>query len=144
MWKIFFLLIPIFGLSQEKIPKNANAIEVKGVSFRQVADGLLDAGYTLERTDSSFQTIKTEFKTGIGKNKWMKLRLMIRVKDTTATITGEWYNTMFIGSKLLGVEQTIDNSTYKIEYTSGNPKNCFTEMNNFALSLHKPILYIAK
>ncbi|HEY0750045.1 MAG TPA: hypothetical protein VGD26_02750, partial [Chitinophagaceae bacterium] len=77
MWKIFFLLIPIFGLSQEKIPKNANAIEVKGVSFRQVADGLLDAGYTLERTDSSFQTIKTEFKTGIGKNKWMKLRLMI-------------------------------------------------------------------
>ena len=144
MLKYIFLLFPLFALSQQKIPKKTNTIEVKGVSFKEVANSLLDAGYAFEKTDSNFQTIKTEFKDGVGKNKWMKLRLMTRVKDSTATITGEWYNTMFIGAKLLGVDQTIENSTYKIEYTSGNPKNCFLEMNAFANSFKKAITYLVK
>lgn len=142
MLKYLFLLFPIVALFQQSIPKKANTIEVKGVSFKEVANGLLDAGYSFEKVDSNFQTIKTEFKEGTGKNKWMKLRLITRVKDSTVIITGEWYNTMFIGSKLLGVEQTVENSTYKIEYTSGNPKNCFMEMNSFALSLKKEMLYL--
>ena len=98
-------------------------------------------GYSFEKIDSNYQRIKTEFKTDEGKNKWMKLRLFIRVKDSTAIITGEWYNTMFIGSKLLGIEQTIENSTDKIENTIGNPKNCFNEMNKFALLFNKPVEY---
>jgi hypothetical protein len=69
---------------------------------------------------------------------------MIRLTDSTAIITGEWYNTMIIGSKILGVEQTVENSTYKIEYTTGNPKNCFSEMNDFAKSFKKPIRYLVK
>lgn len=144
MLKYIFLFFPIASLSQQAIPKKTNTIEVKGVSFREVANSLLDAGYTLEKTDSNFQTIKTDFKDGTGKNKWMKLRLITRIKDSTAIITGEWYNAMFIGGKLLGVEQTIENSTYKIEYTSGNPKNCFIEMNAFAISFKKEITYLVK
>ena len=144
MLKYIFILFPLFALSQQKIPKNTNAIEVNGISFREVANGLLDASYTFEKIDSNFQTIKTEFKDGVGKNKWMRLRLMIRVKDSTATITGECYNTMFIGTKLLGVEYTIENSTFKIEYTSGGSKNCFLEMNAFANSFKKAIAYLVK
>src|SRR5829696_8128665 len=125
MIKYIFLLLPVFGFSQDKIPKKANSIEVNSISFKELANGLLDAGYTFDKIDSNFQTIRTDFKEGSGKNKWMKLRLSTRMKDSVAIITGEWYNSMVIGSKLLGQEQTIENSTYKIECTYGNPKNCF-------------------
>lgn len=144
MLKYFFLLLPIFAISQEKIPKKTNTIEVKGISFNEAANGLLDAGYIFEKIDSNFNTIKTEFKEGMGKNKWMKLRILVRIKDSTAIVTGEWYNTMFIGGKILGVDQTIENSTFKIENTSGNPKNCFAEMNVFALSFRKSVQYFTR
>ena len=42
MLKYIFLLFPHFTFSQEKIPKKANTIELIGVSFREVANGLLD------------------------------------------------------------------------------------------------------
>jgi hypothetical protein len=141
---LIFSLLPILVNSQDKIPKKANTIEISGVAFRQVADALLDAGFTFEKIDSNFLTIKTDFKEGTGKNKWMKLRLLTRVKDSAVFISGEWYNTMFIGGKLLGVEQTVENSTYKIEYTSGNPKACFLEMNEFANIFKKPKQFLIK
>jgi len=46
--------------------------------------------------------------------------------------------------KLLGVDQTIENSTNKIEYTSVNPKNCFLEMNEFATIFKKEKVYKIK
>ena len=144
MVKLLFLLLPLFGISQEKIPKKTNTIEVSGVTFREVATALLDAGYTFNKVDSNFRTIQTDFKEGTGKNNWMRLRISTRMKDSTVYIRGDWYNSLFIGGKLLGVEQTIENSTYKVEYTSGNPKNCFLEMNVFATSLKRPINYTTK
>jgi len=144
MIKYIFLLLPVFGFSQDKIPKKANSIEVNSISFKELANGLLDAGYTFDKIDSNFQTIRTDFKEGSGKNKWMKLRLLTRMKDSVAIITGEWYNSMVIGSKLLGQEQTIENSTYKIECTYGNPKNCFLEMKALAESFRKPTSYYVR
>jgi hypothetical protein len=144
MIKYIFLLLPLFGISQVKIPNKTNEIIVSGVTFKEVANGLLDAGFSIEKVDSNFNTIKTEFIEGSGKTKYLKLRLMIRVKDSTAIITGEWYNPLVIGSKLLGTELTIENSTYKIEYTSGSPKQCFLEMNKYANYFKKPITYSKK
>ncbi|MDQ6609581.1 MAG: hypothetical protein M3Y85_07150 [Bacteroidota bacterium] len=112
------MCVPLFSLTQDLIPKKVNTIEVSGVTFKEVANALLEDGFTFEKIDSNFLTIKTDFKEGAGKNKWMKLRLFTRVKDSTVFITGEWYNSLFIGGKILGVDQTIENSTYKIEYTS--------------------------
>lgn len=132
------LLIPCLCISQ---PKGTNTIKIIGVTFNQVVNGLLDAAYTLEKIDSNYQTIKTEFRDGTGKNKWMKLRLLIRVKDSVAIITGQWYNSMLIGHKVFGQDQTIETATSKIEYTFGNPKNCFNEMNAFALTFNKPVEY---
>lgn len=139
---IILLLFPLFSFSQSKIEKGTNTINVIGITFKQAAESLLDAGFYIEKTDSIFQTIKTEFKTGTGKNKWMKLRLFVRVKDSTAIITGQWYNSIFIGSKLFGIEQTIENNTSKIKYSSGNEKNCFMEMNSFALSFKRQTQYL--
>ena len=144
MLKYLLLFLPLFGKTQEKLPKKANTIELYGASFTQIANGLLDAGYTFDKIDSNFQTIKTEFKDGSGKNKWMKMRLYVRMKDSTAFINGEWYNTLVIGHKLLGQEQTIENSTSKIEYSTGNSKSCFIEMKIFAESFQKPLNYISR
>lgn len=138
---VVILLLPLLAISQNK---GDNTIMVKGVGFLQVCNALLDAGYIIERKDDTLQTVKTEFKNGKDKNKWMNLLLNIRIKDSTAIITGQWYNTMFVGSKFLGQEQSIENSTYKIENTSGNPKACFKEMKNFALSFKKPVEYLKK
>ncbi len=139
---IFFFLLPLIAFSQQKIPKKSNAIEIEGLTFKEVANALLDAGYNFDKIDSNFQTIKTEFKVGKDVNKWMKIRLYVRVKDSIAIISGEWYNTMFVGNKFLGQEKTIENSTSKIEYTFGNPKNCFLEMDEFAKSFNKNSTYL--
>lgn len=139
---IFALVVFANSYSQNlTIPKGTNTIKVIGVNFKDIANSLLDAGYSFEKIDSNYNTIKTDFKTGKDKGKYTKLRLLIRVKDSTAIVTGEWYNAMLIGSRLFGVEQTIENNTEKIEYTYGNPKNLFNEMNTFALSFKKPVEY---
>ncbi|MBK7289187.1 MAG: hypothetical protein IPI78_02440 [Chitinophagaceae bacterium] len=138
---IVILLSPLICFSQGNIEKGVNTIHVADVSFNQVVDRLLDAGYYIEKIDSNFQTIKTEFKNGGVKNKLNKFRLFIRVKDSLAIITGQFYNTYLLGTKLFGVEQTIENSTNPIANKSGNQKSCFNEMNTFAMSFNKPTTY---
>ena len=141
---LFFLFIPLTAISQEKIPKKSNTIEVSGVTFKEVANTLLDLGFTFDKIDSNYQTIKTDFKQGTGKNKWMKFRIMVRVKDSIAIFSGDWYNTMFIGTTILTVRQSLENSIEKIEYKSVNPKNCFLEMNEIAISFKKSVTYFVK
>ncbi len=146
MFKIlFFLIIPITTFSQEIIPKKSNTIEVSGVTFKEVANTLLDFGYSFDKIDSNYQTIKTDFKEGTGKNNWMKLRIIVRVKDSIASFSGDFYNTIFMGSTLGGVRQsTIDNSVEKIAYKSVNPKNCFLEINEVAISFKRKVTYSTK
>ena len=142
MKTLFFLPI-IFLISQQSHAqsKGDNTIKVQEVGFTQVCNALLDSGFVIDKKDDDLQTVKTEFRDGTGKNKWMKLLLSIRVKDSVAIITGSWYNSTVIGMKFSGQEQTIENNTAKIEYTHGNPKKCFNEMKTFALSLGKQIAY---
>ena len=82
--------------------RKPNTIELSGISCKEIANGLFDAGYTVAKTDSNFRTVKTEFKEGTGKNKWMKLRLFMQKKGSTASIAGEWYNSLVIETRLLG------------------------------------------
>lgn len=141
---LFLIFLPFLVRSQDRIPKKTNTIEVLGVTFKECADALLNAGFTFDKVDSNFNTIRTDFKAGTGKNKWIKFRLLTRVKDSTLLINGDWYNTTLIGGKLFGVDQTVENSTYSIEFTNGNPKNCFLEMNEFANSFKKEKVYKIK
>lgn len=138
---LLFLIVPFSMAAQ---PKKTNTIEIEGVSFSEVANALMDAGFTLEKVDSNFQTIRTDFKEGSGKTKWMKVRYNARVKDSNVILTGEWYNSMFMGSKIIGQEGTLENSVFKIENASVNPKNCFKDMNTFALAFGKPVKYFTR
>lgn len=72
----------------------------------------------------------------------MKWRLLVRVKDSTTIFTGDWYNTMLMGQNLGGIEFTMETDVDRIEYTFGNPKNCFKEMAAFATSFNKRIQFL--
>lgn len=118
-------------------PKNVTSIIIPDVTFKQAVNTLLDAGFSVERSDSIFQTVKTEYRYGTGKNKWMKFCLLVRIKDSTAIITGKWYNTM-IGELS---KRSVDEQAEIIKNSWGAEKNCFIEMNVFALSFKKPVEY---
>lgn len=137
--KYIFTLIVIIPLFSQAQPKKTNTITVTGVTFNETVNKLLDAGFIIEKSDSTFKTIKTEYKTGAGSNKWMKLSLNIRVKDSIAYITGKWYNTLMLNA--FDKFTTIDNEAMAIANTYGNPKACFKEMDVFALSFKKPVEY---
>lgn len=126
--KIIYLLFAfLFSINSYSQQKKDNTITVKGVGFMQVCNALLDAGYTVEKKDNELQTAKTGFKDGTGKAKLCKLRLLVRVKDSTAIITGHYYNVLL-------------NNLEHIEYTKDS-RPCFDDMNNFALSFSNPVIY---
>lgn len=118
------LMISAIAFSQQK---KDNTITVKGVGFMQVCNSLLDAGYVIDKKDNDLQTAETKFKDGTGKAKLCKIRLQVRVKDSTAIITGHYYNVLF------------NNLEYIVYNKESGP--CFEEMNQFALSFGKPLIY---
>lgn len=86
------LLLMIFNLltfcaSSQTITQNANLIKVKGVSYIQVCNLLLDSGYVIEKKDNELQTIKTEIKE-YKKSFNGAYYLQIRIKDSVAYIRG--------------------------------------------------------
>jgi len=60
---------------------------LRPVSFNQVANALLDAGYLIDKKDNDLQTLKTEAKQ-FPKYWDAKYVINIRVKDSVAYITG--------------------------------------------------------
>lgn len=106
------LMLPLFASSQ--IPKGARQVLVKGVTFREVADSLLDNGYQFDKIDSNFLTIKTQARNGFV--------MFARVKDSVCVLTGE-YN-----------ENPLSND-------GGIDGQFFKAVNLFAASFKKPIEY---
>lgn len=110
--------------------KGDNTITVKGVGFMQVCNALLDSGYNVKKKDNDLQTVESDFKNGTGKAALFKYKLLVRVKDSTAIITGHHYHTLFNA----------------LEYTR-NTKDSrlpFEDMKKFALSFGKPVEYSKK
>jgi len=138
---VFTILLVALNAYSQDIPKKANTILIKGVSFKDVETVLLDKGYSFEKVDSNLQTLKTDNKEGSGKTKGLKFHYYVRVKDSTASVRGEWFNPSVIGTTFLGVQSNVENSTFKIENT-GAAKKCFDEMNQLALSFKKPVEYL--
>ena len=137
---LLFLLLSFISSAQ---PKKANTIIVKGVQFKEVANALLDAGYEIAKSDSSLGTIKTEYKLGTGELKYVKVSIFVRIKDSVATITGKWYNTIVMNA-FASKFTTEDNESLIVQNTNGGYKLCFQEMNKLALSFNKPVEYLIK
>ena len=137
---ILFLFLLVSKCFSQVIPKKANAILIKNISFKEMENGLLDQGYVFEKSDSNLQTIKTEFKNGKGKLKSVKSQFYVRIKDSVATLWGECYYVGLLGVKAVGTTWSVDSAPTRIE-NSGN-KNIFGEMNQLAVSFKKPLEYL--
>lgn len=125
------LLLLIF---QQSIPPKANTIVLKAVSFNQVCTSLVEKGYQIEAKDSALQTIRTvpqRFENTYGANQI----LFIRLKDSTAIITSTYNNDS-------GNNYPVYNDAGSNGKTRRSlPGKAFTKMNEFALSLNKPVEY---
>jgi len=139
MKKLFLLIMlsPLFVHSQD-IPKNANTIIIKGVSFEQVVNNLLDSGFKIDKIDKEYHTVKTEYRK-VCTDCVPELYLDVRVKDSIATITGKWKSTAN-----LFFPATTNENAYIFEIKNERdkvPKRCFAIMNNFAKALNSQISY---
>lgn len=124
-------------------PKRTNLIKVTPVSFRQVANKLLDSGYQFKSIDSNFQTIKTEPKRYSRKTNGM-IQLNIRVVENTMTVSGYCgYNESDFsanpGKGIMDGKQEIENRGMKGSLL----KESFEIMDRFAKSLGGKIVYIS-
>jgi hypothetical protein len=139
--KVFFILFlfPHLSYSQEK---GVNVIRVKNVDFNQVVNILLDKGYSIEKIDKNFQIVRTEPKSYSNKVGGM-IKISIRVKDSTAIITGE--------CGLKAIDFTIKEGIYYGGSYGGRIENrgmkgsllkeSFQVLNEFAQSLKGEIIY---
>lgn len=139
---ILLLFAPIISLSQD-IPKNVNTIIAKGVTFARVVNNLLDSGYTADKLDKDFQTIKTEWRT-LCSECAPEICINVRVKDSTATITGQWRSSAGI---LLFAKRSQAENEHALVFPVQNerskvPRKAFEVMNNYALSLQGQITYL--
>lgn len=134
MKRLLVLLSIITSITafSQSIPKDANTIIVKGVTFKEAVNRLLDKGYYIAQSDSIYQTIKTEPKATKA-NGTVLVTLHVRMKDSNAYITGEYT-----------IENTKDFGTMRVRNAGTNIsplKKAFICMNDFAVSLDKPIIY---
>lgn len=120
-----FFLITSVSFSQSK---GDNTILVKGVTFEQVVNKLLDQGYRIDKIDKDYKTVKTEYSEPRSGYTYKEC-LDIRVKDSVATITGKASN--------LGLEINIEYQKW-----GGLYKLSFEDMNQFAKSLNGQIAYL--
>lgn len=127
------VLASVSGIAQNK---NDNVIIVKGVTFKMVINNLLDAGYQIQKMDTAYSTVRTEYKK-LCSTCEPEYLLDIRVKDSTAIITGKWKNTAMAAIFLNGADPVMDIRNEK----SGVPKQSFAAANKFALSLSSNIVY---
>jgi hypothetical protein len=125
-----------------QIPKDANMIIVKGVTFKEAINRLLDSNYSISKIDSNYQTTSTEYKQySKGRE---KVSIHVRIKDSTAYITG----TFRYGEKSDYMEGSLgwlaaggDNPIANIKQWQKKQISPFTVLNNYALSFGKPVEY---
>ncbi len=126
---LLVLFIPTVVFCQKR---GDNQIIIKGVSFSQVVKCLLDSGYRIREIDSNYKTVSTAFRYCVGTKNILSsgnMSIYVSIKDSTAFITGIWYNDL--GKS--GFQQLVE--------TKGFLSIPFGVMNDFALSLGLPVEY---
>jgi hypothetical protein len=127
--RILFILILIVPLvsSSQTFEKGTNVIKIKGVSFQEVLQHLVDVGYSFKKVDSNYHYVITEFKDV---NKYtFTIQYDVRWKDSIATVKGKVENGGMV----------FDVGYYKPQSII---KRGFLMMNNFATWFNKPIEYL--
>ena len=145
-----FVLTCLYGHLPGQIPKNANTIVVKGVSFIEVCNKLLDSGYTLESKDAELQAARTEPK--VYPRYWnAAYKILVRVKDSTAYFKGTFTSPyVHLLTKAANKTDPLFNNDPAYNHVNKKgmtyPKSIigypFLLINKFVLSFNKPVEYL--
>ena len=109
---IFLVFAPLFSSAQ-------TVFKIEHTSYDQIGHKLIDAGFTIERSDKDFGTLKTEWKPFCPECT-PELSLDIRIKDSTAYISGNWRTNG--GLRMKGPRTSI-NSQYAYTYPINESHN---------------------
>jgi len=141
MKTLFYLLI-IFLLSPRSHAqaKGDNTIKVHGISFLEICNALLDAGYAIDKKDNELQTATSEVKD-YDKYWNASYKVSLRVKDSIAYITG-----LFTAPGRSGGVFKDEPMQYLVNRKGEVQKKAlatypFLLLNVFALSLGKQVTY---
>jgi hypothetical protein len=147
---LLFTLVIISTFSMAQLaPKKANTILVKGVSFLQACNVLLDQGYRIAKKDVDLQTVETEPRE-YDKSYNAAFVLHIRVKDSVAIITGNYFAPWWdpftknaVTTDRLWDNAPIWNQTNRKGDTNekGMQGYAFSQMSKFAKALGNDISY---
>ena len=145
-------MLPCVAYSQ-MIPPKAKTIVVKGVTFTEVLNALLDKGYGIEKKDTDLQTARTE---AIKYPRYWNgaYKINVRVKDSTAYFTGIYkcpYDTQLFSGALAQNEKDKPWDVSDFIYHATNKKGetqakhmigyPFLLMNDFVKGLGKQLEY---
>src|SRR5574340_1221919 len=131
---LFIVIYSVCCYSQT-IPRDANTILVKGVSFTEVCNALLDSGYSIDKKDAELQTVRTEVKN-YPKHWNATYVINIRVKDSVAYISGT-FTTPPNGGLFKDEPITYITNKKGKAYPKSLSGSAFNWLNQFALSFKK-------
>ena len=135
---VAFILLTLTAVCQkvkDTIPKKANLIVVKGVSFDEAINALLDRNYLIELKDTGLKLIQTKMKTV----KSFSMSLAIRIKDSSANITGIVNANTDVN--ISGVIVKSDDLQIRKAAKGSGMNKAWEEMQALALSFNKSIVY---
>lgn len=127
--KFLTLLFALASSSAFSQVKGDNAVIISGVNFDQVVNTFLDKGFKIDKIDKDYKTLKTEYLNYRPDYNYY-IYFDVRVKDSTATITGKVKN--------FDLELDIQN------YKHGIYKYSFEDMKGIATSLNGQVKYTKK
>lgn len=138
---IILLLLPSFSLAQP-IPRNANTIVVRGISFAEACGRLLELGYSIESKDNDLMTARTERRLFPDKYN-AEYAINIRVADTALYISGTLNappgGALFKNEPIVAVLNRKGELSYRDLWGYA-----FSLMQNYALTFDKKIDYMRK
>lgn len=148
MKNLIILLISLLScVAIQAQQKGDNTIVVKGVSFIQVQNVLLDLGYTIFKKDNDLQTVTTSFKP-IGKPNAFFAKdasmyeVNIRVVDSVAFISARFVDILSRNKKQTEMtDDNFDRLTYLDKTFVAISKDGFIKLNAIAESLKGEISY---
>lgn len=153
-YALLLLVMPLMSMAQPEPlpPKKANVIMVKGVSFMQACNVLLDQGFLIAKKDNDLQTVDTEAKEY--SKSWNAAYIVhIRIKDSTAIITGNYFAPWWdpftknaVKTDRLWDNMPIWNQTNRKGLTNekGLQGYAFLQLDKLAHALGKEIIYEIK
>jgi len=90
--QIKFFTDPIFKEPlPDSIPLKSKTVKISGRSFIEICNGLLDAGYELEKKDSELQTVQNKSVEYMGLGVCYTNIISVRVRGDTSYLNGKYY-----------------------------------------------------